>query len=216
MNPIKVAVVDDHILFGQALKTLISSFEDTYVVYTASNGQELINYLENKNEIPDVVLLDVRMPVMNGKQTMQWLQKNHPTIKVIALTMEDDEDTIIRMLHYGCKGYLLKDVDPPQLKEAINQVNQGLFVYSDIVNRHMREKAITSEIEPVLADQNFSEKERTLIKYICGTDLGYREIAEKMNLSPKTIDNRRADLFHKLGVNSRVSAVLYAIKHELI
>lgn len=216
MNPIKVAVVDDHILVAQALKTLISSFEDTYVVYAANNGQELVNYLEDNNEVPHVILLDVRMPVMNGKQTMQWLQKNHPDIKVIALTSEDDEDTIIRMLHYGCKGYLLKDIDPPQLKEAIVQVNQGLFVYTDIVNHNMREKATTSTIEPVLADQSFSVKEREFIKYICGTDLGYKEIAEKMNLSPKTIDNRRADLFNKLGVNSRVSAVLYAIKHELI
>ena len=216
MKLVKVAVVDDHMLFAQALKTLISSFEDTYVVFVAGNGQELLDYLEDKNEIPDVILLDVRMPIMNGRQTMKWLKEHYPDIGVIALTMEDDEETIIQMLHYGCKGYLLKDVDPPQLKEAISQVNQGLFVYSELVNKSMRKKAELTDFQNVPADLSFTEKERDMIKYICGTDLGYKEIAEKMNLSPKTIDNRRAELFNKLGVSSRVSAVLYARKYQLI
>ena len=109
MPLIRVAVVDDHVIFSQALKTLISSFDDMYVIFSATNGQEFINYLNAERDLPDVLLLDVRMPVLNGKETIQFLAKYYPSIKVIALTMEDDEDTIIHMLYYGCKGYLLKD-----------------------------------------------------------------------------------------------------------
>lgn len=222
MKPLKVAIVDDHILFAKALKTLVSGFEDTYVVFVAKNGREFIEYLKSDNEQPDVVLLDVRMPIMNGLSTMAWIKDNCPDINVIAITMEDDEETISNMIFFGCKGYLLKDVEPTQLNASIVRASKGEFVYNEIVDRDLRKKAlngISEEKEAEVSNHRkfqLKETDQEFLNYLCGTDLGYKEIAAKMNLSPKTIENRRAELFRKLGVSSRVGAVIYVMKHNLI
>ncbi|MEP0262290.1 response regulator transcription factor [Dokdonia sp.] len=222
MKPLKVAIVDDHILFAKALKTLVSGFEDTYVVFVAKNGKEFIEYLKSDHEQPDVVLLDVRMPIMNGLSTMAWIKDNCPEINVIAITMEDDEETISNMIFFGCKGYLLKDVEPTELNASIIQASKGEFIYNDIVNESLREKATNGIPEEQEEEINNHKKlvlkptDEEFLNYLCGTDLGYKEIAARMHLSPKTIDNRRAELFRKLGVHSRVGAVIYVMKHKLI
>ncbi|GGG33288.1 DNA-binding response regulator [Dokdonia pacifica] len=222
MKPLKVAIVDDHILFAKALKTLVSGFEDTYVVFVAKNGREFVEYLKSGHEQPDVVLLDVRMPIMNGLSTMAWIKDNCPEINVIAITMEDDEETISNMIFFGCKGYLLKDVEPTQLNASIVRASKGEFVYNEIVDRDLRKKAlngISEEKETEISNhRKFQLKptDQEFLNYLCGTDLGYKEIADRMNLSPKTIENRRAELFRKLGVSSRVGAVIYVMKHNLI
>ena len=222
MRQLKVAIVDDHILFAKALKTLVSGFEDTYVVFVAKNGREFIEYLKSDNEQPDVVLLDVRMPIMNGLSTMAWIKDNCPSLNVIAITMEDDEETISNMIYFGCKGYLLKDVEPTQLNASIVRASKGEFVYNELVDKDLHKKAlhsISEEKEFEIANhRKFQLKptDQEFLNYLCGTDLGYKEIAEKMHLSPKTIENRRAELFRKLGVSSRVGAVIYVMKHKLI
>ncbi len=215
MSLIRVAVVDDHVIFSQALKTLISSFDDMYVVFSATNGLEFIDHLKIQKELPDVLLLDVRMPILDGKETIKFLARSYPDIKVIALTMEDDEDTIVHMLQYGCKGYLLKDVDPPQLREAIIQVYQGDYAYIEIVKDAMQAKK-RSRFEKNKLEIHFTKREEELVQYICGTDKSYNEIAEELNLSPKTIDNIRAAIFNKLGVHSRVSAIFCARELGLV
>ena len=222
MKPLKVAIVDDHILFAKALKTLVSGFEDTYVVFVAKNGKEFIEYLKSDHEQPDVVLLDVRMPIMNGLSTMAWIKDNCPEINVIAITMEDDEETISNMVFFGCKGYLLKDVEPTQLNASIIKASKGEFVYNEIVNESLRKQATNGIPEEQEAEVQNHKKlvlkatDQEFLNYLCGTDLGYKEIAERMHLSPKTIDNRRAELFRKLGVHSRVGAVIHVMKHKLI
>lgn len=222
MKPLKVAIVDDHILFAKALKTLVSGFEDTYVVFVAKNGKEFIEYLKSDHEQPDIVLLDVRMPIMNGLSTMAWIKDNCPEINVIAITMEDDEETISNMIFFGCKGYLLKDVEPTELNASIIKASKGEFIYNDIVNESLRKKA-THGIPEEQEEQINNHKKLVLkptdeefLNYLCGTDLGYKEIAARMHLSPKTIDNRRAELFRKLGVHSRVGAVIHVMKNKLI
>ncbi len=222
MRPLKVAIVDDHILFAKALKTLVSGFEDTYVVFVAKNGREFIEYLKSDHEQPDVVLLDVQMPIMNGLSTMAWIKDNCPEINVIAITMEDDEETISNMVFFGCKGYLLKDVEPTRLNASIIKASKGEFVYNEIVDRSLRQQAlngISNETEAEVSNHRKLQLKATdqeFLNYLCGTDLGYKEIANRMNLSPKTIENRRAELFRKLGVSSRVGAVIYVMKHKLI
>src|SRR4051812_42998343 len=113
-----VVIVDDHSLFAQALENLINSFSNFKVLYHVKNGQELIRKLASKENVPDLALIDINMPVMNGIETTQWLTKNCPDVSVIALSMDDDEQTIIRMLRAGAKGYLLKDISPAILQEA--------------------------------------------------------------------------------------------------
>jgi DNA-binding NarL/FixJ family response regulator len=222
MKPCNVILVDDHTLFAKALKTLISSFEDTYVTFVANNGLEFVKQVEQKGALPDVVLLDVRMPIMDGIATMRWIQEHHPELNVLAITMEDDEETISQMIRYGCKGYLLKDVEPAKLKIAIAKAAMGNFVYSDKVGPKQFEKvqkAMELELEKDVHEAFplvFKESEQEFLQYICGTDLNYKEIALRMNLSPSTIDNRRTELYRKLGVNSRISAVLFAMEHRLL
>ena len=214
MIPYNVVLVDDHTLFAKALKTLISSFEDVYVNYIASHGEELIAYLKDAPQQPDVILLDVHMPKMDGVATMQWLTEYHPQIHVLAITMEEDDDIITKMIHRGCKGYLLKDVEPQILYNSIRKAATGAYVYTNLVDEETFRAARTGK------DQTFqvflNNKEQEFLNYVCGTDLSYKEIGEALHLSRGAIDNRRDNLFSKLGVKSRISAVLCAVEYKLV
>ncbi|WP_311195903.1 response regulator transcription factor [Antarcticibacterium sp. 1MA-6-2] len=118
-----VIIVDDHTLFAQSLVSLIHSFENFEVTAVFKTGQELVDYFSQGNPVPDIVLLDVRMPVMNGVETMLWLKENLPDQKVLALTMEHDEETIIKMIKLGCRGYLLKDIEPEEFLDALAAIH---------------------------------------------------------------------------------------------
>lgn len=219
MIPRNVILVDDHTLFAKALKTLIASFENTYVTFVAQNGLEFIAYIKKQSTLPDVVLLDVRMPGLDGIGTMRWISEHMPQLNVLAITMEDDDQTISQMIRYGCKGYLLKDVSPSKLEKAIQTAALGGYVYSERVNREtfLEFKKMDHKREASTKDQlDFKDSELAFLRYICGTDLSTKEIALRMNLSPSTIDNRRTELYRKLGVNNRISAVLYAMQHNLL
>ena len=218
MTPRKIILVDDHTLFAKALKTLIASFENTYVTYVAQNGLDFIDYIKKQRNLPDVVLLDVRMPELDGIGTMQWLSEHMPQINVLAITMEDDDQSISQMIRYGCKGYLLKDVAPKKLEKAIVTAARGGYVYSKRVDKqtftHFKEMTYSDALEE--DDLDFRDSELEFLRYICGTDLSSKEIAIRMNLSPSTIDNRRTELYKKLGVNNRISAILFAMEHNLL
>ena len=200
-----IVIVDDHVLFGQSFKGLVDSFDDYRVKAVFRNGKELQDYLKKTDLHPDLILLDVRMPVMDGLQTMQWLKQEFPEQKTMALTMEDDEEILLKMLSFGCRGYLLKDIDTDKFKEALDTVIEtGYCLYKDM----MDELAKRGQ-----AKQQFSERETEFLKYVC-TEMTYKEIAAKMNLSPKTIDGYRESLFNKLNIKSRVGLAVYAIKNN--
>ena len=206
-----VAIVDDHILFAQALQTLVNTFDNFTVLSHARNGEELLHQLTTNAVQPDIALMDINMPVMNGIETMQWISKNKPEIKVLALSMDDDEGTIIKMLRAGAKGYLLKDINPGVLEEALKEVATKGFFYSDrITNTVLKSLHQTDEHSP----QHLKDREIEFLKLVC-TEKTYKEIAGEMILSPKTIDGYREALFEKLQVRSRVGLVLYAIKNKL-
>tara|TARA_R110002073_G_scaffold40547_5_gene115343 strand:+ start:497248 stop:497889 length:642 start_codon:yes stop_codon:yes gene_type:complete len=210
MKKYTVAIVDDHLLFAKSLKGLINTFEEFNVIYHAMNGSELIEKLESISNIPDVVLMDINMPIMNGLETTYWLKKNHPNIKVLALSMDDDEMLIIKMIKKGARGYLLKDIHPDELRDALNEVIIEGFYHTKRVSRTIQ-KSMTSEIK----DQSeISGNELTVLKLAC-TEKTYKEMAGEMYLSPKTIDGYRESLFKKTGAKSRVGLVMYAIKHGI-
>jgi DNA-binding NarL/FixJ family response regulator len=206
-----IAIVDDHSLFAQALESLISSFGDYKVLYHVKNGQELIKKMGgSKDNIPDLAVIDINMPVMNGVETTQWLKKHHPEVNVIALSMDDDEATIIRMLRAGAKGYLLKDISPAILQNAFQDVLEKGFYYSNcITNTVLNSLHKTKEPELELKD-----REIEFLKWVC-TEKTYKEIAGEMFLSPKTIDGYRESLFEKLHIKSRVGLAIYAIKNKI-
>lgn len=207
-----VAIVDDHLLLAGSLEKLINSFEGFHVIYHASNGKELQQKLRANSNPPDIILLDINMPVMDGFETAEWLSQNHPDIKVLALSMEDDEKVILKMLQKGAKGYLLKDIHPDRLKIALVEVMDRGYYHSEKVAAtllHSIQPSSKSEEVP------FKENELTFLQLAC-SEMTYKEIADVMSLSPKTIDGYRQELFNRLHIKNRVGLVIYALKNDLI
>lgn len=210
MSKHNVVIVDDHQLFAGSLEGLVNSYPNYEVAYHTLNGKELIDKLEATNRNPDLILLDINMPIMNGIETMEWLKQNRPDIKVLALSMEDDEDTIIKMLRHGAKGYLLKDIEPLVFKQALDDVMDKGFYYSDKVSN-----TLLGSLDGGNSDRvKLKEREIEFLKLAC-TEKTYKEIAGEMFLSPKTIDGYREALFEKLEVRSRIGLVLYCIKNKI-
>ncbi len=211
----KLSLADDHALLRNGLAQLIQSLGHT-VLFEVNNGKEMTQKI-NAGELPDIVLMDINMPEMDGFQATQWLKQQYPDIKVLALSMYDNETAIIRMLKCGARGYILKDAEPAELKWAIEDVMNRGFHYSDLVsgklmhaiNKMEDENGNLKNLVPL------NERETDFLKYAC-TELTYKEIAEKMFLSPRTIDGYRDALFEKLNVKTRVGLVMYAIKNGIV
>ncbi|WHF52178.1 response regulator transcription factor [Chryseobacterium gotjawalense] len=213
MERIKIAIVDDHKLVSKAIENMISFNPKFEVVMNCFNGEDFLKQLDHRKILPEVVLMDINMPRKNGIETTLELTKNYPDLKVIALTMEDNESTIISMLKAGAKGYLLKDMSPDILFDAINIVHEKGIFYTDIVTQSLlkikTEEKINQEINNSLKD-----REIEFIKLAC-SELTYKEIAEQMCVSPRTVDGYRDSIFAKLNVKTRVGIVLFAIKHHM-
>lgn len=211
MEKIKIMIVDDHLLFSQSLSFLISTFKEFEVCGSYINGKEFTNAIEAENfEKPNIILLDVNMPIMDGIETIKWIKQNHPDLKVLALSVNDDEETIMKMIANGAKGYLLKDTDPKTFKEALLEVHNKGFYYTEIVSGILINKLNQNDNKVIL-----KEREVEFIKLAC-TEKTYKEIADGMCLSPKTIDGYRENLFQKLELKTRIGLVLYAIKHKIV
>lgn len=204
---ITLALVDDHILFRKSMAALLELMGSFKVVFQGSNGMELIAYLE-KQAGPDLILLDVSMPIMNGPETCRWINKNCRETKVIALSMLRSETVIISMLTNGACAYLLKDAEPDELKNILIEVHEKGFAHNEMVPRPALRK---QSAFPIV----LSEQEKLFIQWAC-TDKTHKEIADILNLSPRTIDGYRDSVFKKLQVNSRVGIVLYALRNGIV
>ncbi len=213
MERIKIAIVDDHKLVSKAIENMISSNLNFEVVMNCFNGEDFLKELKTAKILPEVVLMDINMPRKNGIETTLEVTAKYPDLKVIALTMEDNESTIISMLKAGAKGYLLKDMSPDILFDAINIVHEKGIFYTDIVTQSLL-KIKTEEKIAVEINTSLKEREIEFIKLTC-SEYTYKEIAEHMCVSPRTIDGYRDSIFVKLNVKSRVGIVLFAIKHDL-
>jgi DNA-binding NarL/FixJ family response regulator len=210
---ILVAVADDHSLLRNALARLIGSFENYQVIFEADNGKDVKEKL-SRHVIPDIILLDVNMPESDGYETARWIYKNFPQVKVLALSMFSDEGTIIRMLRLGAKGYIMKNADPEELKLALDSVLKKDFYLSEYISGKIisgLHKDIDMPEEPI----SLNEKEREFLRWVC-TELTYKDIAGKMFVSPRTVDDYRNSLFEKLKVKTRIGLVLYAIRNGLV
>ncbi|WP_431211779.1 response regulator [Puia sp. P3] len=210
MNDIrKIAIVDDHTMFRRGLCSLINLFPGYTVVLDAANGNDFIRQL-NPDMLPDILLLDIAMPEMDGFALATWLKNNHPSVKVLALSTMDSDIAIIRMIKAGARGYLLKDAEPSELRRAFDDVMSPGYYYNDLVSR----KLLLSSGAEVPADR-LTDREQTFLKLAC-SEKTYYEIAKEMFVSERTVDGYRDALFKKLQVTSRVGLVLYAVKNGLI
>ena len=211
-----VALADDHVLLRKGLTSLLQDL-DYEVLFEADNGKQFIEKL-NTQKLPQVVLMDINMPEMDGYDTTLWLKKNHPGIKVLALSMFNDENAIIRMLKSGAKGYLLKDSSPAELKSAIESVVAKGFYYSELVTGtliHTINHMDDPENAALKETMGLNDREVEFLKLIC-TELTFKEIAEKMHISPRTVDGYRDALLEKLQCKTRIGLVIFAIKNGIV
>lgn len=214
-NKIKVALVDDHILLRKGLAALVNSFDEFTVVFEADNGQDMQQKIKTDN-LPDLVLLDINMPKMDGYTSAQWLKQTYPLVKVMALSMYDNENAVIRMFKAGARGYILKDCEPPELKTALLSVIEKGYFYSELVTGKLIHSINKMEEDADIRNvTQLNDKEIQFLKLAC-TELTYKEIAEQMYLSPRTIDGYRDALFEKLQIKTRVGLVMYAIKNGFV
>ena len=211
-----IAVVDDHTLFRKGLISLINVFPNFDVILEASNGKDFIQRL-NPEQLPEIVLMDISMPEMDGYATCEWLKSHYPSIKVLALSTMDAETAIIKMIRSGAKGYIVKDADLSELKLAFSELLSIGFFYNELVSRkviHSISK-IVEDNDAVTALQKLSDNELNFLRLSC-SEKTYQEIANEMFKSEKTIDGYRAELFKKLNVSRRVGMVMYAIKNGIV
>lgn len=218
MDKVKLAIVDDHKLFRDGLTELINGFNEYRIIIEADNGADFIRQLHAKG-VPDVVLLDINMKEMDGYQTAAWLKEHHPEVKILVLSMYENENSIIRMLKAGARGYVLKDIRKKELKEALaSLVTKGYYYSEMITGRLIHVVSTLDEAKPgqsVKELVSMTDREIEFLKLAC-TELTYKDIAERMNLSSHTIDGYRDALFEKLNVKSRIGLVLYAIRHKIV
>jgi two-component system invasion response regulator UvrY len=210
-----IVLVDDHVLLRNGLAELVKSLGHT-VLFEADNGKDFTARLD-AGSLPDIVLLDINMPEMDGFETANWIKINHPEIMVLALSMYDNETSIIRMLKCGAKGYILKDSEPAELKAAIHALMNKGFYYSDLVSGKLMHaiNKMDDDSDGLKSLAPLNDRETDFLKYTC-SEFTYKEIADKMYVSPRTIDGYRDALFEKLHVKTRVGLVMYAIKNGIV
>ncbi|MEM9921846.1 MAG: response regulator transcription factor [Bacteroidota bacterium] len=218
MHKIKLAIADDQVLFLRGLKYILQDFDDIELVIEAGNGQELLDAIPENP--PQVVLLDMKMPVMDGMATTKELKTHYPEIKVILLSMFDDERLITHMMEIGANGYLLKNEEPHILKEAIDSVLTKDLYFNDYVS-----KALLNGLQkkndppPSLSDGHsgvsLTPREQEVLQLIC-QELTTAEIAKQLFLSTRTIEGHRKNLMEKAGVRNTAGLVIFAVKNDLI
>ncbi|MDE3252006.1 MAG: response regulator transcription factor [Bacteroidota bacterium] len=205
---IQIALVDDHKVLRNSLGIMIGKFDNFSILFEADNGQDFIDQL-TPGFLPDIVLLDITMPVMGGVETAKWIKQHHPEIKVLVLSMVNNDMMIIGMLQFGAKGYILKHCEPAELYEAINTIYEDDFFYNDQVTAQIIQKIASPEILAL------NKQEISFLRWAC-TDLTHKEIAVEMNVSPRTVDGYRDSIFRKLQISSRVGIAIYAIKNGFV
>lgn len=211
-NNIKVALVDDHILIRNSLSKLVASYPNCGVLFEADNGRHCIEFLD-KHLLPDVLLLDISMPVMDGFETAVYVSQHFPLVRILTLTMLTDERSIVKMFRNGARGYLSKNVSPQELHIAITTMaEKNMYMPEDISSKLV--SGLQHDLSEVVPVSALSDKEKEFLALI-PTDFTYVEIAKKMSVSPRTVDDYRERLFKKLQVNSRMGLAIYAIRNDL-
>jgi DNA-binding NarL/FixJ family response regulator len=210
MNRIKIYIVDDHEMFREGVKMLLAKSSEFEIIGEASNGKEC---LENMPSNTDIILMDILMPVMDGIDTTQKIIEKDPSAKIIALSMFGDQEYYYKMIHSGVKGFVLKESGSKELETAIKEVFEGRNFFSQELLRNI---IIT------LSDKNnesktdeFSKRELDILQLIC-SGWSNKEIADKLHISFRTVENHKASLLLKAGVKNTISLIIYAIKNSIV
>jgi DNA-binding NarL/FixJ family response regulator len=215
MKKYKVYIADDHTLFRKAMVNLLRSFHRVQEVKDAENGKELLTLI--KYEQPDVAIVDLQMPVMDGAETCEQLIKKHPDVKIIILTMHDSNKYILHMMEMGVHAFLLKNTEPDELEKAIYAVIEKDFYHNDLVAAVLRKNVTErkSGQRPQFRLAELTEREKEILVLIC-RELTIREIGQKLSLSENTVRNHRVNMMDKIGVNNTVGLVKFAYEAGIV
>lgn len=214
---IDVVIVDDHVLYRTGVKAALSSKKDINITGEADNGLHLMNLL--KTVQPDVILLDIQMPVMDGIHTLPEIKRLYPEIKVIVLTLLDDQSVITRLMELGANSYLVKTSDADVIYEAIKTCYYQEFYFNELTNKallnNLRQKNLSATVKLPSEDAVLTDKEITVLRLMC-EEKTTREIAEAVELSPRTIESIRDKLKTKTGTKSTAGLIMFAVKNKLL
>jgi len=213
-TPIKVAIADDHALFRTGVKTSLTGHKDIQMIAEAENGMQLLNLL--KHIKPDVILLDIHMPIMDGYTALPEIKKLYPDMKVIMLSMNNDPSIITRMMEIGANSYLTKESDSETIYHAIRTCYEQEFFFNDLTNKALLNGLrMKKPAEAAAPEVNLNDKEVTILKLMC-EEKSTKEIADIVDLSPRTVEAIRDKLKTKTGVKSMAGLVMYAVKAGIV
>lgn len=214
MKQLKVYIADDHTLFRKAMVNLLRSFDRIIDVKDAENGRELLTLM--KYEVPDVVIVDLQMPVMDGAEASAQILQKYPDVKIIILTMHDSNKFILHMMDLGVHAFLLKNTEPDELEKAIYAVADKDFYHNELVATVLRKnvKDRTGQ-RPIFKTAELTDREKEILFLIC-QELTMKEIGQRLFLSENTVRNHRVNIMEKVGVNNIVGLVKYAYEAGIV
>ncbi|PIF63545.1 response regulator transcription factor [Flavobacterium sp. 11] len=214
---IKIILVDDEILFRKGISFLLGRETNIEIIFEASNGDELISFLQNnKDNHPDIIIMDLKMPIINGVEATKIIRKEFPELKIIALTSYDSKSFVANMIDVGAVSYLIKNATPQELLTTIKEVASKGFYYTDYVMKIIQADVLTNKKTKSNFDSNFlSPREIEVLKLIC-IQKSTVEIAEQLFISPRTVEGHRNNLLLKTESRNIAGLVVYAVQNELM
>ena len=215
MTKINIAIADDYKIFREGVKKCIAGDKALQVILEADNGEDLLNGFGDP--LPDVVIMDLKMPVMDGMEATQIIRKKYPSVKVLVVTMYDDDKFIIHLMEIGANGYLLKNAEPDEIRKAIYSVHENGYYFNDLVNKALLKKLVNkSNFKPSFKqDVDLTEREMEVLKLICEEKTA-AEIAKEIFLSPRSVEGIRQRLIDNIGVRNTAGLVMFAVKNQLV
>ena len=209
-----IVIVEDHLLIAKAITNIIEGFSAYKVIYEVENGKELISKINQPGNVPEIILLDISMPLMDGYETAKWLTENYPGVLVMALTMRNEDEALIKMIKSGAKGFLHKNIHPAELELALNTLVEKGHYFPDWATGKLLNN-IANDDKSAAEKINLTAKEIEFLQY-AATELTYKEIGEKLYCSPRTVEGYRDALFEKLELKTRIGLVVYGIRNGII
>jgi len=215
MSKIKIAIADDYKIFREGLKVGLSSDENLQVMMEADNGEDLLKYLEAS--LPDVIIMDLKMPLMDGMEATKIVRKKYPAVKVLVVSMYEDDKFIIHLMEIGANGYLLKNAEPDEIRRSIYAVHENGYYFNDLVNKALLKKLVLKNNLKPSFNQNIdlTEREQEVLKLICEEKTA-AEIGKQIFLSPRSVEGIRQRLIEKVGVRNTAGLVMFAVKNGIV
>lgn len=215
MKPIKIAIADDYTIYRDGLKIGLTQDENLEVMLEAGDGEDLIKGMETN--MPDVIIMDLKMPVMDGMEATKLIKKKYPEMKILVVTMYDDEKFVIHLMEIGANGYLLKNAEAEEIRKAIYSVHETGYYFNNIVSNALLKKlVIKGNIKPSFKEGvELTEREQDVLKLICAEKTA-NEMGQQLFLSPRSVEGIRQRLIDKVGVRNTAGLVMFAVKNGII